>query len=313
MPRLMRRAVRAGYSLVEVLVVMTILGIVGAALTRVMIKAQQSHKDADKMNGGRRELRSGATLLPSEFRSISSAGGDIMAMSESEMVLRAAIGTSIACAIDPVARTYVDIPPLNLAKHTLTSWYTQPLAGDTLFIYNENILKGSEDDKWEKYAIQSVATSAGYCVGAPYTDISQDAGKTRYRLTLVTPPALPDSVKVGAVIRFTRPMKYHLHTGSWTEPYLSLVEFREGLWREETAIAGPFRTVAAGDASPRGLQFRYFDSTGVRLMPPGVDSTRVSRVDVYLRTDRGKSAVTERKGNTLRDSLSFRIAIRNNK
>ena len=129
----------------------------------------------------------------------------------------------------------------------------------------------------------------------------------------MTPPVLADSVKVGAVVRFTRPMKYHLRTGSWSEPYLAVVEYREGLWREETPIAGPFRPFQAGDASPSGLQFRYYDSTGVGLIPPGVDSTRVSRVDVYLRTDRGKAAVTERKGNTLRDSLFFRIAIRNNK
>ena len=108
-------------------------------------------------------------------------------------------------------------------------------------------------------------------------------------------------------------MKYHLRTGSWSEPYLSVVEYREFLWREETPIAGPFRPFVAGDANPSGLQFRYFDSTGVRLTPPGVDSTRVARVDIYLRTDRGKAAVTERNGNRLRDSLMFRIAIRNNK
>jgi prepilin-type N-terminal cleavage/methylation domain-containing protein len=312
MPRLIQRRKRAGYSLAELLVVMTILAIVGTALTRVMIKAQQANKDAANTNIGRRELRSGATMLPSELRSISSAGGDILQMSEDQMTVRAAIGTSIACNIDP-SKKYVDIPPTNLAKHTLTSWYTEPKPGDTLFIYNENILKGSEDDTWEKFAIASVATSAAYCVGPPYTDAALDAGKTRYRITFVTPPVIPDSVKVGAVIRFTRPMKYHLRTGTWSEPYLAVVEYREGLWREETPIAGPFRPFVAGDGNPSGLQFRYFDSTGVRLMPPGVDSTRVSRVDVYLRTDRGKAAVTERNGNRLRDSLTFRIAVRNNK
>lgn len=308
----MQRARRAGYSLVELMVVMTILAIVGAALTRVMIKSQQANKDSANANSGRRELRSGATMLPSELRSISSAGGDIMKMAEDEMVVRAAIGSSIACAIDP-AKRYIDIPPTNLAKHTLTSWFTEPKPGDTLFLYNENILKGSEDDKWEKFAIASVSTSSAYCVGAPYTDVALDAGKTRYRITLVTPPVIPDSVKEGAVVRFTRPIKYHLRTGPWSEPYLALVEYREYSWREETAIAGPFRPFQAGDANPSGLQFRYFDSTGVRLIPPGVDSTRVSRVDVYLRTDRGKAAVTERQGRKIQDSLFFRIAIRNNK
>jgi hypothetical protein len=37
----------------------------------------------------------------------------------------------------------------------------------------------------------------------------------------------------------------------------------------------------------------------------------VARVDVFLRTDAGASAITERKGSALRDSVLMRIAIRN--
>jgi hypothetical protein len=37
----------------------------------------------------------------------------------------------------------------------------------------------------------------------------------------------------------------------------------------------------------------------------------VARVDVFLRTNAGASAITERHGNAVRDSILMRVAIRN--
>jgi hypothetical protein len=58
------------------------------------------------------------------------------------------------------------------------------------------------------------------------------------------------------------------------------------------------------------MQLRFYDSLGVRITNMA-NKTDVARVDVFLRTDAGASAITERKGNTLRDSVLMRVAIRN--
>ena len=310
MPRLMPGlyARRRGLTLPELLIAIILLAIIGTALTRVMVKQQQYYKDASLTAGAKRELRLGATVLPSELRSISSSGGDILTMSESEVLLRAYIGSSVVCA-----RTATDeiwVPPTNLARHTLTSFVTRPQVGDTVFLYNENDLKGSEDDQWEMRTIIATSNSTAACPGAPYTDPALDPPATKPRIRYQLDANLPDSVKVGAVIRFTRPVRYRIYqetSGAW---YLGLAEYSGGAWGSSSPLAGPYRPFAANDNGASGLQFRYYDSLGVRV----TDMSRqkdVSRVDVFLRTNAGVSAITERKGNTLRDSVLMRVAIRN--
>jgi len=306
MPALNAR--RRGLTLPELLVAMLLLAIVGGALTRVMVKQQQYYRDASLTAGAKRELRLGASVLPSELRSISSSGGDILSMSESTVLLRAYIGSSIICARSATDEIWV--PPVNLAHHTLSTFVTRPQVGDTVFLYNENDLKGSEDDLWEMRTIIDVDNNSVACPGGPYTDPVLDPPATKKRMRYRLDAALPDSVKVGAVVRFTRPVRYRIYqetSGSW---YLGLDEYSGGSWGAASPLAGPYRPFQAGDANPSGLQFRYYDSLGVRVTNMA-NQKDVARVDVYLRTNAGTSAITERNGSALRDSVLMRVAIRN--
>jgi hypothetical protein len=297
-------------TLAELLVAMILLAIIGGAMTRVMVKQSQYYRDSSASLSARRELRLGATVLPAEIRSISTAGGDILSMSESQITMRAAIGSSIICARG--ANTFT-IPPANLAKHTLTSFASTPVIGDTVFLYDENILKGSEDDVWRKFAIATTSASAAACVGAPYTDPVLDLPATKPRLvySVVTGP-INDSVKVGAVVRFTRPVRYKIYQESSGNWYLGVQENQNGAWQTTDPLAGPYRPFASGDGNPSGLQFRYYDTLGVRITDMGALKS-VGRIDVFLRTNAGTAAVTERQGNALRDSVVMRVAIRNSK
>ena len=131
MPRLKRgtTANRRGLTLPELLVAMLLLAIVGGGVTRVMMKQQQFYKDASKTAGAKRELRLGASVMPAELRSISSSGGDILEMSESQIRMRAYIGSAVICAIN---NDDIWVVPRNLARHTLTTYVTIPAGGDTL-------------------------------------------------------------------------------------------------------------------------------------------------------------------------------------
>ena len=299
---------RRGLTLPELLIAIIMLAIVGGGITRVMVKQQQYYKDASKTAGSKRELRLGATVLPAELRSISSSGGDILTMDEGEVKMRAYIGSSVICA--RTATNTVWLPPLNLSKHTLTSFIDRPDVGDTVFVYNENVLKGSEDDLWEMRVITGKDMSSTACAGPPYTDAILDPPATKRRYQYTLDANLPDSVKVGAVIRFTRPVRYRIYqetSGAW---YLGLEQYSGGSWGPASPLAGPYKAFASGDNSGSGLQFRYYDSLGVRITNMA-NKTQVARVDVFLRTDAGKSAITERKGNLLKDSVVMRVAIRN--
>lgn len=312
MPRLMQTHTtsrpRRGFTLAEMLVSITILAIVGGAVFRVIVKQQQSYKDSTRTAAMQRELRLTGSFLPAEMRSASSAGLDVKSMQEDAVVFLANIGSGIVCDRSGVAQ--IILPPLNTAHVTTTNWYTQPVAGDSLFIYDEGMLKGSEDDAWVRRSIVSIGNSNA-CPGAPSTDAALDAGKPRWHVN-VSGGALPDSVKTGAVVRFARPVRYQLYqspsvTRDW---YVGFQEYVNGSWSAIDAVGGPFRPFQSGDANPSGLQFRYYDSLGVRLYPAD-NPSRLSRIDVFLRTNAGLAAVTERRPNDLRDSVLMRVGLRN--
>lgn len=311
MPRLMPRLpARRGLTLPELLVAFILLAIVGGALTRVMIKQQQFYKDARTTAAGKRELRLGATVLPSELRSISSSGGDIIEMNEGEVTMRAYTGTSVICAIDG-GRDQIWIPPMNLARHTLTTYVSassKPQDGDTIFVFDEGPKTGSQDDTWQKRVIDGADYAASDCNGAPFTDPVLDATKKRIRYHLDA--ALPATVTIGAVVRFTRPVAYRIYqetSGNW---YLGIQEYIGGSWGAASPLAGPYRAFASGDGSQSGLQFRFYDSLGVRITNMA-NRTDVARMDIFLRTNGGRSAITERKGVDLQDSVLMRVALRN--
>jgi type II secretory pathway pseudopilin PulG len=301
---------RRGLTLPELLVAFILLAIVGGGLTRVMIKQQQFYKDARATARSKRELRLGATVLPSELRSISSSGGDIIEMNEGEVTMRAYTGTSVICAISG-GRDDIWIPPTNLAKHTLTTYISstaRPTDGDTIFIFDEGPGIGSQDDSWLQRTITGADYAASDCTGAPFTDPVLDATKKRIRYHLDV--ALPATVTAGAVVRFTRPVTYSIYqetSGAW---YLGITEYLNGSWGNPAPLAGPYRAFASGDGSQSGLQFRFYDSLGVRITNMA-NRTQVARMDVFLRTNVGKSAITERKGADLQDSVLMRVALRN--
>ena len=312
MPRLKlggtpRRA-KAAFTLVEVLVTLLIMGIIGTALTRVMVKQQQAYRDSAKEADMSREIRLTSSLLPAELRSTSSSGGDVLEMDEDKVTFLANIGSSIVCA--KVGNTHVVLPPLNTAGITTTNWYSQPSVGDSVMLYNDSLSAGSEDDVWTRRPINSFTWGMfGFCPGAPYTDPVLDAGKQRFMVGIGA-TGTPDSVKVGAVVRFARPVRYSIYAASSGRWYVGYQEYMNGAWTATEAVGGPYNRFLPGDANPSGLQFRYFDSTGVRLFNVA-DRLSVSRVDVYLRANGGMAAVTERKQNLLRDSVMMRIAVRN--
>lgn len=312
MPRLTPRVtrLRRGMTLVEMMVVLLILAIAGSAVFRVLNKQQQSYKDSAKQASMQRELRMVGSSLPAEMRSTSSAGDDITDIQEGEITFNANIGSGIIC--DFAGGSHILLPPLQAAQLTLTNWYTQPANGDSIFIYDDGPLSGSEDDAWLRRQVTSVDTRPDTdCPGAPYADPVGDAGKWRWRIGIGGAP-LPATVTAGTVVRFGRPTRYKLYQGSSGSWFMGYQEFTTSGWSAIEPVGGPFRPFLAGDANPSGMQLRYYDSLGVRITAnSAADRQRVSRVDVFLRTNAGTAAVTERRPSEVRDSLMMRVAIRN--
>lgn len=283
---------RSGYSLIEVLVVIAILGIVGGAIMSLLTRQQRFYRGVNETVNVRRELRSGASLLPIEARSISTVGGDVIEMKPAEFTFRATIGSSVACDIKQGSNNAFFLPPPNLKHHTLTSWYSEPKPGDIVIAFDDSLQTGAEDDAWQTYPIVSVGKSTSDCLISPLMHAVDDAAALKPRWRLQTGGlSISPTIKKGAVLRIVRPVRYRLYasgTGRW---YLGFQEQVNGAWSAVEPVSGPYQ---AG-----GLEFTYRDSTGAAT----TDKARLASVGVTLR---GASAQTG-----MSDTLVFTIGIRN--
>lgn len=306
MPRLNRPASTRGFTLVELIVTLAILAVVGTLVVRVSMAQQQFHHQASEQMRMRRELRATMQLVPTDLRSVSSAGGDIMTFAEAGLTFRAVFGSSVICGTP--SSTSIDVPPTGLARTTLTHFASPPLAGDTVWAFDDSTSTGAEDDRWVPLEIVTVTPLPGACSGSPYLDPTLDAGKDGLRLALRS--ALPATVLPGSGLRFTRPTRYQLDpqaSGRW---YLTRSEYIDGDWTAAAPVSGPFIPPTTHSGT-RGVRFSYFDSTGRTVTDPA-QGARIARIDLRLTaTGMASSDQAARGSTTTQDSIGFRIALRN--
>ncbi|WP_309669074.1 prepilin-type N-terminal cleavage/methylation domain-containing protein [Gemmatimonas sp.] len=303
MPRLTSMR-RRGFTMVEMLVTMTILSVVGIIVSRLMMGQQRFYQRTNEQMGMRRELRSAMNLVPADLRSISSSGGDLTTFNSTSLTFRAVLGASAVCARP--SNSALDLPPLNMARNTVTSWYTTPQAGDTVWAFNDSLSRGAEDDVWVPLRITAVSQSAALCPLSPFIDALLDIGKPRFRVTVS--PNLPDSIKVGSAIRFTRSARFQLTAQSSGRYYLTRSEYVGGAWQGATAVSGPYEPPSSSNG---GIRFSYFDSLGLAVTNPALGRD-VARIDMILRAKGANSSGGVGSSSTSNtDSLAFRIALRN--
>jgi hypothetical protein len=264
-----------------------------------------------------RDLRTGLALLPLDLRGAARQSvtvADLVDLQDSLIQIRATIGSSVVCARP--ATNQVDLPPTGTVRNTLTAWYTQPLPGDTVLLYDDGPLPDPQDDTWVPRAITAVANgfspaagaAAATCPGLPFTDPSSDAAKPRWRVTFSG--VADTTVRVGAPVRFLRSARYSLfQPAAGAQWYLGYRELLSNAWGTAQPIAGPFAAPGTG----AGIRFSYFDTTGAALpaVPSAAQRTLVGRVDLVLRTRVILRASAGADSAVVRDSIATRIALRN--
>lgn len=303
-PRPRRRDRPRGFTLVEVILGLVLLGLCMAAIARVLVNQRRFFAESREVIAVHAAEREITTQLPAALRGISSAGGDIYAMSDSALDFRFPAGSSVVCTING-GRSSITVPPVSLASQaSLSSWLTTPQAGDSVFIYDDGSGSGLTDDSWQLYVITAVPGS-GSCPTT--TGFTTTAAEAAAGVTLNISPALTATTVVGAPVRFFRRARYKLYQPSagsgW---YLGYSDCPGGVCRAMAPVSGPF--LAYGPAGASGLTFTYRDSTGAVTATP----TTVARIDIVARAQtripiRGPG----RKGTYLQDSLATTVALRN--
>lgn len=295
-----RARARAGFSLVELLVILVLSTIVMGGLTSVLVRQQRFYRGTADLIETRSQIRQAAGIIPSDLRSISTVGGDIIEISDTSMVFWATIGQAVACVALPGTST-LHVPPVVLQNNnTLASFTMTPEDGDTVFVYHDGLTEAAGDDEWIAYGITGVSnTSTAQCVQLTG---AVDVNTPRYSFTL--DGLLQPNLSVGTPLRFVRRTTYSLFQasdGAWYLGYCS-PECVDGT---PQPIAGPF---LPGGGAADGVSFTYQDEAGAVT----VDPTAVAQVSIVVRGQtQGIVDMGGYKSTHVGDSLRFSVAIRN--
>lgn len=304
---------RRGFSLVELLIVIVLLGLVVGSLLNVVMRQQRFYRGASELIETRSQVRQAIDLLPSDMRSISTAGttSDLISMGEDYIRYRSSFGVSAVCMLD-VGRSVVTVPPPDrlAAGNTLTSWLRLPEAGDSIMIFDEGVVMGGPGT-WELREITSIVPLVGGCAAATgYTSVA-DADRLSYVITLSQP--LSATVQPGDPIRIFEHVNYELYQASDAKSYLGVYTCRANRSPACEAIqpvSGPYLPYSQ-IPEESGLTFQYFDAAGNATTSPG-DVARI-RIAVRGATESALNipGLRRREDGTYRDSLDLTVTLRN--
>ena len=295
---------RRGFTLVEVMVVMVMMVLVGAAVTRILVNSLRVSQSQMIMADMQSNVRTAGLVLPMELRELgydtniysNAVTSDIEAIGANSITINASRGFSTLCGTFDFGS---DPGEVRFRKPIMG--IREPLMTDGFQIYVENDENTGVDDQWATLAVSAIDLN-GECDGG---------GDPAIVLTLKNPtPVGPGqqltdaNLKVGGPIRWVERMQFGRFVDDDGMTYVGARSLSLGE-AGYSAVAGPLDPAT-------GLQFFYYDKDGT-LVVPGVGSPLdVRTVEVQL-TGRTSTQVAMAGGRRANRAMitTTRVALRN--
>jgi prepilin-type N-terminal cleavage/methylation domain-containing protein len=300
------RARRAGFTTVELLIVLVIGGIVAASIGGVLRRQQRFFTNAAVLVERRVSLRDATGILPAEMRALSPASGDVIAFSDSSLEMRATVGAAIVCDTLPNGAA-LDLAPVRATRsNQLAAFSTTPQAGDVALVFDPGASTGASDDAWVALPVNDVVSATTSCATSPFVDPAAEASLPRLRLRLTTGTRTPATVGPGAFVHVLRRVRYRLYRTSTSEWYLGYSEWDGTAYTVVQPVSGPFAPYSK-KAGTSGLMLRYVDETDAPITLV-TDASRIARIEVVARTELERGLSGEQ---LLVDSQVVAVRVRN--
>jgi type II secretory pathway pseudopilin PulG len=306
---------RSGMTLLELLMSMVMLGLMGGLIIGFLLKQQRFYAGANEILLTRTQVRQGAAMMPSDLRAISSASGDIYAMTDTSIEFRSTFGSSYLCSSDR-GHAQIALPPVTLAKNSqFTVWSQMPVVNDSLALYVDSTSTAVRDDAWSFHKITAVTlvvsnVSPG-CLSSTLMMKSTDVSTSNPSFAYTITPSQSATVNAGAAVRFFRKVHYSLYKAADNQWYLGYYDCRTSripVCNAIQPIAGPFRSYNSTQPERSGLRFAYYDSTGAIT----ANKLAVSRLSILLQGESVKDIqLAGGSPVTFRDSLRIEVGLRN--
>jgi prepilin-type N-terminal cleavage/methylation domain-containing protein len=295
------RAARRGFTMVELLVAMVLLGLVSAALYRVLVNNQRLYMAQTQRIDLSQNIRAAANILPAELREIDAADGDIVAMAPDRLEIRAMRWLGFTCVAPLLGGGLNGITMVirggNVGQPLFYGARGMNVVSDTMLIYYDGDQTTRNDDYWARGTFTGVAPAVQACPGLPV----QTGRLVTFNLNLLGLGAnQAGAIPVGAPVRGYEHVIYQLYKPAGDTSYYIGFQPAGGAMQP---LVGPVLT--------NGLTFQYYDVNGAVTAV----KTAVARVDITVRA-RTVSAVRgggQAPAATVVDSISTSVALRNNR
>lgn len=274
---------KEGASLLEILIVVSLLGVIGGAIGTTLLRQQQFFRGTAELLSAREGVRDAAEILSSDIMGTSVRGDTLRLMADSAIELFVNIGSSVACDIQS-GRAITLPPESGAAGNTLTALLVEPDTGDLALIHRDSAdASGSE---WERHRIAAISGKLAplSCMSAFTGALPIEGGLPAGGFVLSLETSASAHVTRGAPIRFVRRVRYSLYRATdrrWYLGYRRCNAIGPSVCGAVQPVSGPFRPYTS-DSATSGLFFRYLDSAG-RSLGPGDSPLALARVDIVAR------------------------------
>jgi len=290
---------RRGFSLIELMIAVVLLGLVSAAVYKVLVNSQRVYLAQTQTIDLQQNIRAAAAILPAEFRELDAADGDITGMGPDSIRMRAMRQLAFVCATPVLGG---GIGQISLAVRTTMIYGNRQTfnSGDSILVYWEGDPTTRADDQWLPAQLQK-APDPGFC------NDSVVANHPAYLLTLqpqwINNATLnqPFAIPNGAPVRGYDKVVYRVYQSTDGNWYLG---------QRSPAQGGTMQPLIGPLIGANGVTFTYFDTAGAQTNVV----TQVAEIEIVLRA---RTASPIRRGGTgvqayKVDSVVTRVALRNN-
>jgi prepilin-type N-terminal cleavage/methylation domain-containing protein len=250
-----------GYTLIELLIALTLLGIVSFGVHRILLSTQRLYHAQGQRVDVQQNLRAALAILPAEFREIASSEGDIYGMSATEVHMRAMRQFAVMCR-EPAIGSSLGALSLVLFKGLFNG--DAVTVGDSLLLYYEGDEASRDDDSWWPGRVRGVQEPAVCPDGSPGVGLTLDLAPAT-----ATMRNRAGNIPRGGAVRGFVPVRYAL--------YHSKTDDRWYLGLEEPA-GSAIQPLVGPLTGSDGLRLRYFDAAGAITQSPD----RVALIEIEV-------------------------------
>ncbi len=258
----MIRTRRAGFTLVELLVVAVLGAVIIGAAYQSLISQERASRTTSDMIRSHDSLRSAVGILESELREIATQGGDTIGASD----ILIATADSIQFRAQRTLAFVCEVLPSDRRLALWSPSTSTPVAdGDPVLIFQEADATTGTPDRWLIARAHSVGSSSVACPASP-------GGTAEQRINLLSltggdpGSAFLASVRRGAPVRVLEKVTYGLYAfdGRW------------GLGRRSGDSVDEI--VVGLDEPGAGLTFTYLDSSRDTITATPVNPTDIATI-----------------------------------